>query len=69
MPKKKRMSLRATSIKTEETWRVFRIMAEFIDGFEFMSNIGKAVSIFGSSHLKPQDRYYKIAEKIYEQKY
>lgn len=49
---------------SEETWRVFRIMAEFIDGFELLSEVGKAVSIFGSSRLKPQDNYYKTAEKI-----
>lgn len=52
------------SVHVEETWRVFRIMAEFIDGFEFMSKINKGVSIFGSSHLKPHDKYYKIAEKV-----
>jgi len=45
----------------EETWRVFRIMAEFIDGFETLSKIGKAISFFGSSRLKPRDKYYKIA--------
>jgi uncharacterized protein (TIGR00730 family) len=49
---------------SEETWRVFRIMAEFIDGFEVLSKVGKAVSIFGSSRLKPQHKYYKIAEEI-----
>lgn len=48
----------------EETWRVFRIMAEFIDGFEEMSKVNKAVSIFGSSKTKPKDKYYKLAEKI-----
>jgi len=45
----------------EETWRVFRIMAEFVDGFELLSNVGKAVSIFGSSRVKPGNRYYKLA--------
>jgi len=33
----------------EDTWRVFRIMSEFVDGFEILSKVGKAVSIFGSS--------------------
>jgi uncharacterized protein (TIGR00730 family) len=47
----------------EETWRVFRIMAEFIEGFEEMSKVDKAVSVFGSSKIKPQDKYYKIAEQ------
>jgi uncharacterized protein (TIGR00730 family) len=47
----------------EETWRVFRIMAEFIEGFEEMSKVDKAVSVFGSSKIKPHDKYYKIAEQ------
>jgi len=48
----------------EETWRIFRIMSEFVDGFETLSQIGRAVSIFGSSRLKRNDPYYKLAEKI-----
>lgn len=47
----------------EDGWRVFRIMAEFVDGFETMSRVGKAVSIFGSARTKPDDPYYKAAEK------
>ena len=49
---------------SEEPWRLFRIMAEFVDGFEVLSKVGKAVSIFGSSRLKPNNKYYKLAEKI-----
>lgn len=49
---------------TEEPWRIFRIMAEFVEGFELLSKIGKAVSIFGSSRLTSQNRYYKIASQI-----
>lgn len=48
----------------EEPWRIFRIMAEFVEGFEILSKMGKAVSIFGSSRLKPQSKYYKIASQI-----
>jgi len=48
----------------EETWRIFRIMSEFVDGFEVLSEIGKAVSIFGSSRSKPENKYYKLAEEI-----
>jgi uncharacterized protein (TIGR00730 family) len=47
----------------KDGWRVFRIMAEFVEGFETMSGIGKAVSIFGSARTKPEDPYYKAAEK------
>jgi len=48
----------------EETWRVFRIMSEFVEGYEVMSKVPSAVSIFGSARSKPQDRYYQMAEKI-----
>lgn len=48
----------------EETWRVFRIMSEFVDGFEDLSEIGPAISIFGSSRAKPGDQDYKKAEKL-----
>ncbi len=49
---------------TKETWRIFRIMAEFVDGFEVMSAIGPAVSIFGSSRATPEDRYYQQAQAL-----
>ena len=54
------------NFKSDDTWRVFRIMAEFIEGFEILSRVGKAVSIFGSSRVKPNDRYYKMAEELAE---
>jgi uncharacterized protein (TIGR00730 family) len=47
-----------------DPWRVFRIMSEFVEGFEVLSKIGKAVSIFGSSRLRPNSKYYKLAEEI-----
>jgi hypothetical protein len=43
---------------------MFRIMAEFVDAFETMSNIHNAVSIFGSARVKPEDEYYQKAEKL-----
>lgn len=49
---------------TKETWRIFRIMSEFVDGFEVMSGIGPAVSIFGSSRAVAGDKYYKQAEAL-----
>ncbi|KPK98370.1 MAG: hypothetical protein AMJ95_04675 [Omnitrophica WOR_2 bacterium SM23_72] len=49
---------------SEDPWRVFRIMSEFVEGFDVLSKIGKAVSIFGSSRLKPDSKYYKLAEEI-----
>ena len=48
----------------EDPWRVFRIMSEFVDGFEDLSEIGQAVTVFGSARSKPSDKYYKLAEKI-----
>ena len=48
----------------EDPWRIFRIMSEFVDGFEELSNIKKAVSIFGSAKQKKSTkRYYKVAEE------
>ena len=43
----------------EDPWRVFRIMSEFVEGFDEMSHIGPAVTIFGSARTKPRDRFYK----------
>lgn len=47
----------------QETWRVFRIMAEFVEGFDELSKVGPAVSIFGSSRTQPDNPYYKLAEQ------
>ena len=48
----------------EDPWRIFRIMAEFVDSFETLSHLGPAVTIFGSARTKPSDRYYKAAVQI-----
>jgi uncharacterized protein (TIGR00730 family) len=48
-------------VSSEETWRIFRIMAEFVEGFEELSTIGPAVSIFGSSRSKGKQPYYELA--------
>ncbi|MFH1479228.1 MAG: TIGR00730 family Rossman fold protein [Candidatus Omnitrophota bacterium] len=55
--------LRKSDFTTEDPWRIFRIMAEFVEGFDELSRIGKAVTIFGSAATKPGDKYYKLAEK------
>lgn len=47
----------------EDTWRIFRIMSEFVDGFEILSKIGKAVTIFGSARTKSSHKFYKLAEE------
>ena len=54
----------------EDPWRIFRIMAEFVESFETMSRIGPAVTIFGSARTKPADRFYQttvvLARKLAE---
>lgn len=47
-----------------ESWRIFRIMAEFVEGFETMSEIGPAVSIFGSARTLPSEPLYQAAEQL-----
>ncbi len=51
-------------IKTNDSWAIFKIMAEFVEGFERLSKIGPCVSIFGSARTKPDHKYYKLAESI-----
>ncbi|MBP7836174.1 MAG: TIGR00730 family Rossman fold protein [Candidatus Omnitrophica bacterium] len=48
----------------EDPWRVFRIMSEFVEGFEVLSKIGNAVSIFGSARTRPDAKYYKLGEEV-----
>ena len=52
------------SLSIEESWRIFRIMAEFVDAIETLSKIRNAVSIFGSARVKPEDAYYKKTEEL-----
>lgn len=47
----------------KDMWRIFRVMAEFVEGFDELATIGPAVSFFGSSRAEPKERYYKLAEK------
>jgi uncharacterized protein (TIGR00730 family) len=49
-----------------DTWRVFRIMAELVEGFEALNNIGPAVTIFGSARLQPGSPYYNKCLKVSE---
>lgn len=60
-------------IKTNDSWAIFKIMGEFVTGFERMSKIGPCVSIFGSARTKPDHKYYQlavdVAQKIVEHGY
>jgi len=51
-------------IKISDSWQIFKVMAEFVDGFEKMASIGPCVSIFGSARTKPETKYYELAEEI-----
>ncbi|HUL36498.1 MAG TPA: TIGR00730 family Rossman fold protein [Thermodesulfobacteriota bacterium] len=51
-------------ITIEDSWRMFRIMAEFVDGFEALSKYHPAISIFGSTRIRPGDEVYQKAEQI-----
>lgn len=48
----------------EITWRIFRIMAEFVEGFQFLSESSREVTFFGSARFKPSHKWYKEAEKL-----
>ena len=51
-------------IRTNDSWAIFKIMSEFVNGYESMSRIGPCVSVFGSARTKPGDKYYELAESI-----
>jgi uncharacterized protein (TIGR00730 family) len=52
-----------TDSPVKDLWRIFRVMAEFTEGFEELASVGPAVSIFGSARARPDERYYKLAEQ------
>jgi len=51
-------------IQSSDSWQIFKIMAEFVEGFEKMASIGPCVSVFGSARTERESRYYKLAEEI-----
>lgn len=51
-------------IKASDSWQIFKIMAEFVEGFEKMASIGPCVSMFGSARTELDNKYYKLAEDI-----
>ena len=52
------------TIKSEDSWVIFKIMAEFVEGFDKLAKIGPCVSIFGSARTNPENPYYLMAEEI-----
>jgi uncharacterized protein (TIGR00730 family) len=53
-----------SEIHTTDSWRVFKILSELVEGFEKLARIGPCVSIFGSARTHYNDKYYKLAEEI-----
>ncbi|MFA7447935.1 MAG: TIGR00730 family Rossman fold protein [Weeksellaceae bacterium] len=51
-------------VKSNDSWALFKIMAEFVKGYETMAKIGPCVSVFGSARTHPDSEYYKMAEEI-----
>lgn len=51
-------------IQSADSWKIFKIMSEFVEGFEKLARIGPCVSIFGSARTEPGSKFYKLAEEI-----
>jgi len=64
MVKKTKQIVIKDDFTQEDPWRVFRIMSEFVEGFEVLSRVGKAVSIFGSARTKQEAKDYKLGEEV-----
>lgn len=62
MPRSKQYLIDDLSMK--ESWRLFKIMSEVVDGFETLNDIGPAVSVFGSARIKPEEPLYKQTEQL-----
>ena len=53
-----------SEVKSKNSWQVFRIMAEFVEGFDALTQVGPSVTVFGSARTKPDDPYYEIAHQL-----
>ena len=53
-----------SEVKSKNSWQVFRIMAEFVEGFDALTQVGPSVTVFGSARTKPDDHYYEIAYQL-----
>ncbi|HKK67625.1 MAG TPA: hypothetical protein VJ946_05410, partial [Bacteroidales bacterium] len=51
-------------IQTSDSWSIFKVISEFVEGYEKLSRIGPCVSIFGSARTKPENAFFKLAEDI-----
>jgi len=57
------MAIMKEDFTREDPWRVFRIMSEFVDGFEMLTHIENGIAVFGASQARPDSKYYKLAER------
>ena len=53
-----------SEVKANDSWALFKIMSEFVEGYETMSAIGPCISIFGSARTEPKDPYFKLTVEI-----
>ncbi len=53
-----------SEVKSKNSWQVFRIMAEFVEGFDVLTEIGPSVTVFGSARTTPDDPHYRIAYEL-----
>jgi len=53
-----------TKIKGENSWTLFKVIAEFVDGFERLNQLGPCISIFGSARTRPGEKYYELATEV-----
>lgn len=54
------------SLLSRESWKIFQVMAEFVEGYERLLSVKPSVSIFGSARTKPNDPYYHLATEVAE---
>ncbi|MBT7461182.1 MAG: TIGR00730 family Rossman fold protein, partial [Waddliaceae bacterium] len=54
------------NITPSDSWRVFRILSEFVDGFETLTDLGPSVTIFGSARMTDDNPYYSVATDVAE---
>lgn len=66
-PKHHNMKKWSDQIKGEDSWTMFKVVSEFVQGFETLNMVGPCVSIFGSARTKPDHPYYKLAVQIGQQ--
>ena len=52
------------AIKTNDSWAIFKIMSEFVEGYDRLSRIGPCISVFGSARTKPDNKYYQLAVEV-----